>query len=389
MTLPDLSAVGRYSVLVTRLLLLLLSLALFAGCTPWEEPTGTPALPASVVRTVPIDDENNVPGTTEVLVEFDRVPRDAIMSLRPRTGEEVPGTTEGTDNEVLRRFVPAEPLMPDVDYVVDVAWADGSFRFEFETSLLGFPLDEEDIEELPETAWSILIEPFGDLSEALPFLPGGQDFAVLMGVHEGSDLDNGEIHLVVAPTVATTQLQDQCQETTIITGGPDGRIGTEDDLPGAWANPDVTAAGDRFVTGDGGALVGAVPIQDWTLDATILPSQQGLFVHRLVAHSSTRPLDGLVQGGGPLPEDASFCDALEEFSGRECVRCPTGTREEACIQIELTDYEGQTRASAIRERTCADIIDSHFIGVICEDAHLRYDEDGDGVYELCPEWSDE
>ena len=210
MTLPDLSAVGRYSVLVTRLLLLLLSLALFAGCTPWEEPTGTPALPASVVRTVPIDDENNVPGTTEVLVEFDRVPRDAVMSLRPRTGEEVPGTTEGTDNEVLRRFVPAEPLMPDVDYVVDVAWADGSFRFEFETSLLGFPLDEEDIEELPETAWSILIEPFGDLSEALPFLPGGQDFAVLMGVHEDSDLENDNHKLQ-----CRSNLNDKMEELAI------------------------------------------------------------------------------------------------------------------------------------------------------------------------------
>lgn len=372
-----------------RTLLTLFSLVLIVGCTPWEEPTGPPALPAAVVRTVPLDDENNVPGTTEVLVEFDRVPRDAVMTLRPRTGEDVAGTTEGGDNEVLRRFVPTDPLMPDVDYVVDITWADGTFRFEFETSLLGFPLDDGDIEDLPEMTWSILIEPFGDLSETLPFLPGGQDFAVLMGVHEDSDLENGEIHLVVAPTVATTQLQDQCQETTIITGGPDNRIDTDDDQPGVWDNPDVTAAGERFVTGAGNDLIGTVALQDWTLDATILPSQQGLFVHRLLAHSSTRPLDGLVQGGGPLPEDASFCDVLEEFGGRECVRCPTGTREKSCIQIEITDYEGRTRASSIRERTCADIINSHFIGVICEGSHLRYDQDGDGVYELCPEWSED
>jgi hypothetical protein len=348
---------------------------LLAACTPWEEPVGVPQLPASVVRTVPVDDENNVPGTTEIVVEWDRVPRDAVLTVRPRTGEDIAGSTVGGADEVTRRFVPAEPLRPDVDYVVDATWADGTFRFEFETSLLGFPLDDSDLEDLPEMAWAINIEPFGDLSQTLPFLPGGQDFAVLMGVHEDSDLANGAIHLVVAPTVATTQLQDQCQETVIITAGPDNTLDTDDDSPGVWDNPDITAAGERFVAGSGGNVVGTVALQDWELDATVLPSAQGLFIHSLSLHTSTRPLDGLIAGGGPLPEDATFCDVLEEYTGQECVRCPSGSRERSCLRIELNDYEGQTRASSIRERTCADI-------------HLRYDADGDGVYELCPEWVD-
>ena len=34
-----------------------LLLALLVGCTPFEEPSGPPDLPASVVRTFPEDDE--------------------------------------------------------------------------------------------------------------------------------------------------------------------------------------------------------------------------------------------------------------------------------------------------------------------------------------------
>ncbi|MCO4770141.1 MAG: hypothetical protein KDA24_08940 [Deltaproteobacteria bacterium] len=371
---------------MTRLLPVLL-LAALVGCTPFEEPTGTPDLPASVVGTDPEDDENNVPGTTEVIVEFDRVPKDVAITVRPRTGTDVAGTVLGNENEVVRRFVPDEPFSPDVDWVVDVTWASGSLRFEFETSLLGFPLDDGDLEELPEMAWAVIIEPFGDLSN-VPGLPQGQDLALLMAVQEDSALDEGFIDLVVAPTVAGTQLQDQCQETTTITAGPDGVLGTEDDRPGIWDNPRITASGDRFGAGDLGGLGGNLQLKDWVLDASVLPDRQGLFVHSLTLHSSTWALDGLIPSDGPFGGD-SFCDVFPEFGGSECVRCPTGTREDKCLRIELTDYEGQTRASSIRERTCVDIIDSHFIGVICDGSDAQYDEDGDGVYELCPEWHDE
>lgn len=365
-----------------------LLLALLVGCTPFEEPSGPPDLPASVVRTFPEDDENNVPGTTRILVEFDRVPQDVSLRLRPRTGDDVPGTTVGDPAEVVREFVPGEPLSPDVDYIVDVAWASGSYRFEFETSLLGFPLDDGDLEELPDMAWAVLIEPFGDALDNLPIVPVGQDFAVLVGVQEDSALEDGLIDLLVAPTVAGTQLQDQCQETTIITAGPDGELGTDDDAPGTWDNPRITASGERFATGDGGEVVGAVALQDWALDASVLPSRQGLFVHSLTAHASTRGLDGLVPSDGPFGGD-SFCDVLEEFGAGDCVRCPSGTREERCLPIDLTDYEGETRASPIRERTCVDIIDSHYIGVICDGEDARYDADGDGFYELCPKWHEQ
>jgi len=364
----------------------LLLLLLVCACAPVEEPVGVPRLPASVVATVPEDDANNVPNTTEIRVEFDRVPRDVTMTVRPRTGTDIAGVVEGGTNEVVRRFVPAELLSPDVDYVVDVTWADGTQRFEFETSLLGFPLTDGDLDELPEMSWSVLIEPFGDLSETLPFFPGGQDLAVILAVHEDSALDDGEVHLIVAPTVVTTQLQDQCQETTIITAGDDGRIDTIDDQPGIWDNPDMTASGARFATGAVNDLLGPVELRDWELNATVLPSRQGLFVHRLLLHTSTLPLDGLVPSDGPFGPNTSACEALEELGAADCVRCPTGGREANCVQIELRDYEGQTRASAIRERTCVDIIDSHFIGVICPDDHERYDADGDGEYELCPEW---
>ncbi len=375
----------RYPSSVTRALPLLLFV--LAACTPFEEPTYQPGtLPATIVRTLPEDDENNVPGTTDFLVEWDRVPQDVTITMRSFSGIDVDGTVVGTDSEVTRRFVPSAPLDPDRDYRVRVEWADGRESFEFETSLLGRLLDEDDIEELPELSWAVLIEPFGDALQNLPIVPMGTDFAVLLGVQEDSEPETGLLHLIAAPTVPGSLLQDQCTETTIITAGPDGVLDTADDAPAVFENPRLTAAGERFVTGDGGEFIGQVGLQDWELDATVLPNRQGLFVHSLSAHTGTWGLDGLIPDEGPLGPGATFCDALAQYSNQRCVRCPSGTREDRCIRIELSDYEGEPRASDIRERTCVDIIDSHFIGIICPDDHERYDQDGDGYYELCPEW---
>jgi hypothetical protein len=40
----------------------------------------------------------------------------------------------------------------------------------------------------------------------------------------------------------------------------------------------------------------------------------------------------------------------------------------------------------LRERSCADILRSAFLGFSCVEMIDVYDEDGDGVFEGCPEY---
>ena len=162
-----------------RRLLLILPLVLTA-CTPWEEPAGTPDLPASVVSTTPEDAERKVPGTTEIAVEWDRIPQDVTITLIGPGNLALPGTVVGDPRSVARRFEPADPLEPDTQYDIEVTWTnvDGAFAFEFETSMLGFPLSPDDLEELPGETWAVLPVDLTGL-DALPIAPSTSDFLVI------------------------------------------------------------------------------------------------------------------------------------------------------------------------------------------------------------------
>ena len=358
--------------------LLLLS-GVLSACTPWEEPTGVPSLPAALIGSVPEDGARDVVRTTPIEVRFDRIPREVELRLRTALSD-VPGTLQTPTNEAVVRFVPDELLDPDQGYVLEVTWADGTGRVDFATSLVGEPLDEEEIDDLPGQTWAL--QPLANLPE-LPFLPQGRDLTVLLAVQEDSDPETGELHLVVAPTVAGTELQDQCVETSVVTAGPDGLLDTDDDAPGSWDNPDLVAAGTRFATGDPDQLP---PLRDWALDATVLPEREGLYVHSFSAQLSTAFLDGLVPSDGPFGGE-SFCTVYEQVLGGACEECLTQPiRGARCLRVELRDVQGDTRQSDLRERTCADIIGSAMNGIICGGADANYDEDGDGIYELCPEY---
>ena len=375
-----------------RRLLLALPL-LLAACTPWEEPTGTPDLPASVVSTIPENEERHVPGTTEIVVTWDRIPEDVTMTLLGPGNIELPGTVIGDDRSVARRFEPADPLEPDTQYDIEVTWSnvDGSHAFEFETSLLGFPLSEDDLEELPGQTWAVLPLDLSGLDQ-LPLAPTSPDISFLLAVHEDSDPETGTVHLVLAQTVPGSMLQDQCAETAIITAGKDLVLGTTDDRPATWDNPDLTAAGPRFAPGSGTSTDGTdessqqFAMRDWDMDATVLPDQEGLFIHSFGAYIDTTGLDGLVPDSEQFPPGTTFCDLYTEFAGGECQPCPSLGRGSRCLRAEASNIEGEARATDLRIRGCADIIDSAMGGFICDGDDARYDADGDGIYELCPEY---
>ena len=375
-----------------RRLLLILPLVLTA-CTPWEEPAGTPDLPASVVSTTPEDAERKVPGTTEIAVEWDRIPQDVTITLIGPGNLALPGTVVGDPRSVARRFEPADPLEPDTQYDIEVTWTnvDGAFAFEFETSMLGFPLSPDDLEELPGETWAVLPVDLTGL-DALPIAPSGPDIAFLMAVHEDSDPSTGAVHLVLAQTVPGSLLQDQCVETAIITSGRDGLLGTGDDRPAAWDNPDLVAGGARFSPGSGSASDGTdqatqqFAMRDWDLSATVLPDQDGLFIHSFGAFIDTTGLDQLVPQNDQFGPDTTFCDLYIEFAGGTCEPCPSLGRDSRCLRAEANDIIGEPRGTPVRLRTCADIIDSAMGEFLCQGDDARYDADGDGTYELCPEY---
>lgn len=375
-----------------RPLLLALPLLLVA-CTPWEEPTGTPDLPASVVSTVPEHEDRHVPGTTEISIEWDRIPQDVTITLIGPGNVALPGTVVGEDRSVARRFEPDAPLEPDTQYDVEVTWSnvDGTHAFEFETSMLGFPLSEDDLDELPGATWAVLPVDLTGLDQ-LPIAPNGPDIAFLLAVHEDSDPESGELHLVLAQTVPGSMLQDSCVETAVVTAGKDLVPGTSDDRPATWDNPDITASGTRFAPGNESGADGTdettnqFALRDWDLDATVLPDHDGLFIHAFGAYIDTTGLDGLVPENGQFPPDTTFCDLYTEFAGGTCEPCPSLDRESRCLRAEAANIIGEPRGTNLRIRTCADIIDSAMGDFICQGDDARYDADGDGVYELCPEY---
>ncbi len=368
-------------------------IVLLPACTPWEEPVGTPDLPASIVSTTPEDEARHVPGTTVIQVQWDRIPQGVSFTLLGPGNVVLPGEVTGDPRTVVRRFEPTEPLQPDTQYDVEVTWTnvDGAGHFEFETSLLGFPLNDDEIDELPEQTWAILPLDLSGL-EDLPIAPNAPDISFLLAVHEDAEPESGELHLVLAQTVPGSMLQDQCAETAIITAGPDGVLGTGDDRPATWDNPDLLASGGRFAPGSGSTADGTdtntqqFAMRDWDMRATVLPQQEGLYIHSFGAFIDTTGLDSLVPGGGQFPEDTTFCDLYTEFAGGTCEPCPSLGRESRCLRAEAQDVIGEYRGTGLRLRTCADIIHSSFGGFICTGDDARYDSDGDGVYELCPEY---
>ncbi len=366
---------------------------LVAACTPWEEPVGTPDLPASIVSTTPENEDRDVPGTTDISIEWDRIPEDVTITLIGPGNATLPGVVTGDPRTVTRQFVPDEPLLPDTQYDVEVSWSnvDGEGAFEFETSLLGFPLNEDELDELPGQTWAVLPVDLSGL-EDLPIGTSGPDIAFLLAVHEDADPEDGELHLVLAQTVPGSMLQDQCAETAFITAGRDQLLGTADDRPATWDNPDLVASGSRFSPGSGSPEDGTdenaqqFAMRDWDMVATVLPREEGLFIHSFGAYIDTTGLDGLIPDGGQFPEDTTFCDLYAEFAGGTCEPCPSLSRESRCLRAEAQDIIGETRGTDLRIRTCADIINSSFGGFICGGEDERYDADGDGVYELCPEY---
>ena len=371
---------------------LLLAALVLGACTPFEPPVGVPELPASIVATTPADQDDEVAGTTVLSIEWDRVPVAVTMSLSS-FGADVPGTVQGSDTEVLRRFVTDEPLRPDANYTLDVAWSTGEGRISFHTNLMGFPLDEDELDLLEGQTFFIDPQVLFDLGTPVPGLPDAPDVGFLLAVHESSRLDDGELHLLLAETVTASQLQNQCAETAVITAGPDRVRGTGDDTPGTWNNPVIEAAGALFAPGsgtpyDGTTNLGAnLTLRDWTLRATVIPEEEGLFIHRFTALLDTAFLDALIPQSKALPEDSTFCSLMERFGNGRCVPCPSLSRESRCLEIEALDLLAESRRANLRERTCEDIIGSARTGIICDGADERYDEDGDGIYELCPAWT--
>jgi hypothetical protein len=348
-------------------------LLLVPGCAPVVPLTGLPDRAALLLSTDPADGQYDHRGDEPLTMMFDTVPEGLVVSIDDSLGNPIDGLLSGDPRGVARTFAAEGGFRPDSGFRAQLSWEGGDALVRFGTATLGLPIDEEEDAFLGMT-WSLRSE---DLF-ALPLDLGWDvpEAAVLVAVWDGSEPETGFVHLVAAQTVTGSDLQDNCAETSFLTAGDDGVPGTWDDQPANWANPRLAGAGRDF---PGSATL---RVRGWELDGIVWPQRDGLQIETFRAWLDAGELDGAVPDGAP---GDSFCDFAEQVLGWDCDACPDN-RHADCVALETHDVYGRTRDTDLRERSCADILRSAFLGFSCVEMIDVYDEDGDGVFEGCPEY---
>ncbi len=216
-----------------------------------------------------------------------------------------------------------------------------------------------------------------------------EGIAVLMAATDDSDLDAGAqpgVHVIVAAGefVGGGATQDPCATTSVITAGADGEVGTGDDAPATWTNPTIEVGPLDFPEGTLEVQGIATGLQDVSAATTFHPEladARGGFFEGTI---DTRPIAPELDPDGG--EDA-VCQLLFKTVGVECVECGGDDPGEFCLVIRAEDVVSEHEPGVtIEPTTCADVIDAFETGGQCDSEAASYDEDGDGTYELCPEW---
>ena len=333
-----------------------------------------------------------MPGTddfffqSDLWVEFDRPADDVVMTLEDEVGADVSGTQTQDSPGRVYTFDPDDPLEPDSDYLLTIAWdADGSpVEVAFQTSEYGETVP--DPYEMIGRVYSIdiangtWVEPPG-----VGLIIGSQldGMAFLLTNTPESDFGAGEVHVmaVIGEEEGGYPSQDPCVETLQLTSGADGVYGTADDNPGAWDNPRITVGPtDLELAVQGMTTV----VQDAYIETTVGPSLDGSQGGVYAGTIDTRPMaEELDPDGGP----GAMCDLVWETVGVQCVECGGYNPGEFCLHTRAENLVSEwIPGMELMPITCVDIIDmAEFYGD-CESEAMDYDEDGDGTYELCPSW---
>ena len=342
---------------------------------------------AYIVEIHPEPDSDDFFVSSDLWVEFDRPVDDAGLSLAGPDDEQVPGAVTSDTPGRVYFLDPTDPLEPGQSYVFTVAWSPSTnspLQLEFTTSEHGLPLD--DPEDLIDRTFSV------DLSSGTWVEPPGvgpiigsqmDGTVVLMTATDDSDLSAGYAHVlgVLGVEEGGDVWQDPCVETMAMTAGPDGEVGTSDDTPSEWLDPRiVTGPVDMTFTVQGMTTT----VKDAYMETTFAPdlgdAQGGIYEGTI----DTRPMaEELDPDGGP----GAMCDLIWETVNVACEECGDPDPGEYCLSTRVENLVSEYEPGLLLEPVdCIDIIDQWEFSGDCDSEAMSFDADGDGTYELCPDW---
>lgn len=335
---------------------------------------------ASILSTTPEPGDSDV-FTNSVSVSWDAAPDTGNVAVADSAGAAVTGTISEDDNGRTLVFEAGDNFAASTTFTVTVSQACADdVTFDFTTGPYGDPVTNED--DIIGRAYNLdlgsatFVEPAGVGALLQGFLV---DVYVIFNATADSDLAAGEMHIVgaVGELDGADIVQDTCNETLPFTLGPDEILGTGDDTPAEWSNPDMALEADALELSVQGVNA---TIQDLEITAKFHPELTGFVGGKFAGSIDTRALVGLLDSTDPN----AICDLVEKTVGISCEDCGGG--ENYCLGVVAEDVSGDyldNIAGGLTPRSCVDVLEDN----ACMDGWGDYDEDGDGTYELCPDFN--
>jgi len=324
--------------------------------------------------------------------EWNVAPEGATYELA-MAGEAVTGTTESASSGRVLSFTPDAALAPATAYTSTISWnsPDSPLVVEFQTGPYGNAVADQN--ELVGKTYNLdlvsadFVEPPG-VGPILQSQLG--DIAILFSITEDSDFSVNELHILgaVGDSDAGEVSQDSCSQTLGFTSGPDGIVGTADDVPAAWDDPSMVMGPTNLTLTFSGI---EATVQDLNITGTFHPSLSDMRGGTFSGRIDTRPLAPELDPEGG--KDA-ICELVSETVGVECEECGGDNPGPYCLTVfaEIVNAD-EIPGLSLASRTCVDII-SDFLSdaASCPDEAAAFDEDADkdgvldGTYPGCPDW---
>ncbi len=336
---------------------------------------------AGILSVSPEQDASDVFGS-KVSVTWDAVPSSGSITVADAAGAAVGGAISDDDNGRTLIFTADATLAASSTFGVTISQdcAD-DVAYNFSTGPYGDPVGTES--DLIGRAFNLdlasatFVEPAGVGALLQGFLV---DVYVIFNPNADSDLENGSMHITgaVGALDGGDIVQDLCNETLPFTTGPDGVVGTADDSPAAWDNPDMSLQAKALELSVQGVNA---TIQDLLITAKFHPELTGFVGGTFAGAIDTRPLVGLLDSEDPN----AICDLVEETVGITCDDCGGG--ENFCLGIVAEDVSGNYLSNisgGLTDRSCVDVIDD----ASCGNGSYTVDGEDDGEIDpaLCPAW---
>lgn len=294
-----------------------------------------PVVPCELLAaaSLPVPDTLDAYYRDPVRVRLSEPDPSASIRLLTTAGVSIDGRLSVLDDGTVVQFEPNQPLEPETEYRATAIYCDGteSESWAFTVGSAGAPLACDPggsayVLELASARWNTPVG-FGGV---VPLIVSD---SLLIGIFNASD---GRIEARVAPGTPTSQ--DRCQPTTT--------------LPSAeLTGPDISLGSTTTMVTYNGSTV---TLQDWRVDATILPDCSGIAGGRTRLHLDAREVADVVRLGASETSADTLCTFLTTYESG-CTGCDSDGQP-YCFAV---DVEGITGTALEGTVDCVGAADCH------------------------------